>query len=167
MNSSVMDVPGLARYLKLAPVTVYKLVREKKIPVCHVGKSLRFPKEIIDRWLHTRESESRNLPAQVKKTLVLFSEKVRRKLKNKIRNIRLYGSFARGEGRIDSDIDVAVIVDQKEISLVREISRLASEVSLQTNQFLSVQVVEENTHTRGVAEGYPFHLKIEQEGLSF
>jgi excisionase family DNA binding protein len=57
-STSMNDLPGnvltieeLAIYLKISKSTLYKLVREGKIPSQKVGRHWRFLKKSIDRWL--------------------------------------------------------------------------------------------------------------------
>lgn len=54
----VLTIEELAAYLKIPKSTLYKVVREGKIPSQKVGRHWRFRKEAIDRWLEeTRSSE--------------------------------------------------------------------------------------------------------------
>lgn len=48
---SVMNVEEVADYLRVAPATIYRLAQQGKIPGAKVGRSWRFSKEMIDRWL--------------------------------------------------------------------------------------------------------------------
>lgn len=164
MTDEVMDIRGLSRYLKLAPITLYKMVKEGKIPCRRIGKSLRFPKGTIDLWL-TEERGPKGLPAPISEALQEFASRLRKKLGGRIGEIRLYGSWARNEGRIDSDVDLAVIVDRKDLHLLRTVSTIASDVSLETDCFLSVVVIEGESHQKGLRGGYPFHLQIDREGI--
>jgi excisionase family DNA binding protein len=50
-SSQVMTIDELATYLKIPKSTLYKLVREGKIPSQKVGRHWRFRKKAIDRWL--------------------------------------------------------------------------------------------------------------------
>jgi len=54
----VLTIEDLAVYLKIPKSTLYKLVREGKIPSQKIGRHWRFRKEAIDRWL-----EATNVPA--------------------------------------------------------------------------------------------------------
>lgn len=171
MVSDVMDIRGLSKYLKLAPVTIYKMVKEGRIPCRRIGKSIRFPKGMIDRWLDQREHQEtpRDIPPMpdaVKKAISKFSNEVREKLGNRVEDIRLYGSFARGEGRIDSDIDMAVMVDRKEVGVTRTISEIAARMSLEADKLISVTILESDSHKKGLRESYPFHVKVHEEGIS-
>jgi len=53
-TSDVLTIEELSVYLKIPKSTLYKLVREGKVPSQKVGRHWRFRKEAIDRWLeHT------------------------------------------------------------------------------------------------------------------
>jgi excisionase family DNA binding protein len=57
--SSVLTIDELAVYLKIAKSTLYKLVREGKIPSQKIGRHWRFRKGAIDNWLEeTPENRS-------------------------------------------------------------------------------------------------------------
>lgn len=166
MTTEVMDIQGLARYLKLAPVTLYKMVKEGKVPCRRIGKSLRFPKGLIDQWLNQPQIIPQAIPEKISGVVLQFARRIRKALGERVREMRLYGSWARGEARIDSDIDLVVIVDRKDLNVVRAVSDMASEVSLESDQFLSAVVIEDRAHRQGLSQGSPFHRKIDREGIS-
>ena len=68
----------------------------------------------------------RNIAAEINEELIkLFGGKIQR--------IILYGSYARGDFNLESDVDIMVLLncEQKEImQLIKEISRIASLVFL-------------------------------------
>jgi len=47
----VLTIDEISDYLKIPKSTVYKLVREGKIPANKIGRHWRFSKEAIDQWL--------------------------------------------------------------------------------------------------------------------
>ena len=49
--SDILTIEELSIYLKIPKSTLYKLVREGKIPSQKVGRHWRFRKKTIDRWL--------------------------------------------------------------------------------------------------------------------
>ena len=54
----VLTIDELAGYLKIPKSTLYKLVREGKIPSQKIGRHWRFRKIAIDHWLEeTRGNE--------------------------------------------------------------------------------------------------------------
>jgi len=50
-SSDVLTIEELAAYLKIPKSTLYKLVREGKIPSQKVGRHWRFHRGAIDEWL--------------------------------------------------------------------------------------------------------------------
>ncbi|HEX03541.1 MAG: helix-turn-helix domain-containing protein [Deltaproteobacteria bacterium] len=54
---AVMTIEELSAYLKIPKSTLYKLVREGKVPSQKVGRHWRFRKEAIDRWLDETQAE--------------------------------------------------------------------------------------------------------------
>lgn len=48
---TILDVEGLAGYLKVDPSWIYKQVQLKAIPYIKTGKYIRFRKSAIDKYL--------------------------------------------------------------------------------------------------------------------
>jgi len=57
--SPVMTVRELADYLRVHPSTIYRLLKQKRIPAFKVGRDWRFSREIIDRWRLERQKIER------------------------------------------------------------------------------------------------------------
>ncbi|MBF4481720.1 helix-turn-helix domain-containing protein [Dehalococcoides mccartyi] len=53
---AILTVDEISDYLKIPRSTIYKLVREGKIPAQKIGRHWRFRKEAIDRWLENKKS---------------------------------------------------------------------------------------------------------------
>ncbi len=53
---AVLTVEEISIYLKIPRSTIYKLVREGKIPTQKIGRHWRFRKEAIDNWLEKKQS---------------------------------------------------------------------------------------------------------------
>lgn len=51
MPDEVLTIEELASYLKVPKSTLYKLVREGKVPCQKIGRHWRFRKGAIDNWL--------------------------------------------------------------------------------------------------------------------
>ena len=56
----VLTIEELSAYLKIPKSTLYKLVREGKIPCQKIGRHWRFRKEAIDRWLEETHGDTIN-----------------------------------------------------------------------------------------------------------
>ena len=55
---AVMTIEELSTYLKIPKSTLYKLVREGRVPSQKVGRHWRFRKAAIDRWLDDLPAEA-------------------------------------------------------------------------------------------------------------
>ncbi len=53
---AILTVDEISDYLKIPRSTIYKLVREGKIPAQKIGRHWRFRKEAIDHWLENKKS---------------------------------------------------------------------------------------------------------------
>ena len=52
----IFTVVEISDYLKIPRSTIYKLVREGKIPAQKIGRHWRFRKEAIDHWLEKKQA---------------------------------------------------------------------------------------------------------------
>ena len=56
----VLTIEELSAYLKIPKSTLYKLVREGKVPCQKIGRHWRFRKEAIDRWLEETRGRTKD-----------------------------------------------------------------------------------------------------------
>ncbi|MCL5421036.1 MAG: helix-turn-helix domain-containing protein [Nitrospirae bacterium] len=49
--SKILTIEELSDYLKISKSTLYKLVREGKVPSQKIGRHWRFHKDAIESWL--------------------------------------------------------------------------------------------------------------------
>ena len=59
----VMTVAGLAKYLRLNKVTVYRLIRRKELPAVRVGRHWRLRAEDVAAWMN-RHATCRDIEVQ-------------------------------------------------------------------------------------------------------
>jgi excisionase family DNA binding protein len=50
--SELMTLEELAQYLRFTTKTIYKLLKQDRIPAVKIGSKWRFDKQVIDDWLH-------------------------------------------------------------------------------------------------------------------
>ena len=58
IKSRMLVVDEVARFLRMHPTTIYRLIKSKKIPAFRVGSEWRFSQEAIDRWRSEEEQAS-------------------------------------------------------------------------------------------------------------
>jgi excisionase family DNA binding protein len=60
----ILTVKEVAAYLKMKPVTIYKLAKEGRIPAFKVASFWRFKKDLIEKW--ASEESKKNLAVAAK-----------------------------------------------------------------------------------------------------
>jgi excisionase family DNA binding protein len=48
---TIMTVREVAEYLRISEAKVYRLAKERRIPVVRIGKTWRFRKDLLDEWI--------------------------------------------------------------------------------------------------------------------
>lgn len=106
------------------------------------------------------------LPAMVDATLRAFLTGVRERFGPRVAEIRLFGSYARGDAREDSDVDCLVLLDRVDQDDDRAITSLAADLTWQ----MSGVVVSPMTMSVAEFEAWKASerrtpLEIEREGI--
>lgn len=52
----IMTAQEVAGYLKIAPLTVYRMAQQGKLPAFKVGSDWRFKRSAVDRWIMVKSS---------------------------------------------------------------------------------------------------------------
>jgi excisionase family DNA binding protein len=48
---AILTVSEVAEYLRMSQAKVYRLAKERQLPVFRIGKTWRFRKDLLDEWL--------------------------------------------------------------------------------------------------------------------
>ena len=94
-----------------------------------------------------------------------FSVRVRGLYGSRLKQVILYGSFARGEGTDESDIDLAVVLGG-EVNPVDEIDRMidiVTDLNLAHNVLISIYPVSESNYA---SVNSPLLLNLRREGIA-
>lgn len=157
----------LAKKFNISLSSVYKLVRSGEIPSIRLGKIYRIPESDLTTYLRrqkTKKEGASSIPEGAKKFLSLLKSS---SLKNRINEIYLYGSYARGDYDPDSDIDLFVVIDRPDLEMRNLISSLAEKAMAATDyqDLLSVREESLDSWERMKRENYPLAQNILQEGI--
>lgn len=90
-------------------------------------------------------SHDHQLPAEVRKCLNELTQRLQTELGKALHEVCLFGSYARGEATLASDVDVLVVVEQAPLHLRDQISDIAADVGLDHDLVIST-VVWDVTH---------------------
>ena len=102
---------------------------------------------------------------KIKRILAEFKQGLIDIYGNQLIDVLLYGSYARGEQRADSDIDVAIIL-KGNIDTFKEIDRITEfsyDLSLKYSTLLSIHPISETDYNLRKS---PFMLNLREEGIS-
>ena len=108
-----------------------------------------------------------DIPSDVKNVLKEFVVKVEKILKYKINKIILYGSYARGDYRENSDLDIMILTDLSDDEIVNvrtEVWDVASDVGLENNIMISVILKNIEDYNYWL-DTLPFYMNVKKEGV--
>lgn len=57
-SREILTVKGVAEYLDVHPMTIYKYVKEGKIPAFKIGTSWRIRRDSIQKWIAENEQQA-------------------------------------------------------------------------------------------------------------
>ncbi len=101
---------------------------------------------------------------ETKQIIKEFREKTEKLYGKRLKNIILYGSWARGKATQDSDIDLAIVLEDNVVA-GKEIDRLIdiiTEINLNYGVLLSVYPVSEKDYA---SVNSPLLLNLRREGV--
>ncbi|MBI1909417.1 MAG: helix-turn-helix domain-containing protein [Deltaproteobacteria bacterium] len=104
-----MTLEEAASHLKRSRSSLYQLAQKKKIPAVKLGRSWRFDREAVDNWLsQSRPISETEFPWQ--DCLDRLLEGLRKRFGKRFASLWIYGSWARGDQRADSDVDLLIVL---------------------------------------------------------
>ena len=107
------------------------------------------------------------MPENIRVIVYQFSEDVKRILGDKLTKIIVYGSYARGDYREDSDVDIMILtkLSEEEIRAIKnDIYDLAFEVEMSTGIELSPIIKNDEQYEYWV-DTLPFYRNVRDEGV--
>ena len=108
---------------------------------------------------------SQQLTRTEQTSLRAFVRKLNEQLGNEVVKVVLFGSKARGNSDIDSDIDVLVLVKEENRSLKDLIILIASRVSLDHDVLISPRTIGYDRWQRMGEECFSLYRNISRDGI--
>jgi predicted nucleotidyltransferase len=106
------------------------------------------------------------LSAQEKAILKQFKTSLKRTLGGRLVELKLFGSKARGDDQPDSDIDVLVIVATDDWRVCDTVYNVATDLSLETDLYISAKVISKNRFDQLRKDGTPFLRNVSKDAIS-
>ncbi|MDE6405963.1 MAG: nucleotidyltransferase domain-containing protein [Lachnospiraceae bacterium] len=107
------------------------------------------------------------MPQNIHDILKKYVEDVKKLYGNHLKTVILYGSYARGDFRLDSDIDIMILVGLTEQEIKKEERRL-SKITFEYDfdYDLSIMPIVKNIdHFNRWLRAYPFYYNVKKEGV--
>lgn len=104
---------------------------------------------------------------QLNKWLDSYIDQIKMIYGGHLKNIILYGSYARGDFESDSDIDIMILLDLTELDIKRFANSL-SDITFDFNMDYDVDIkpiAKDISQFNKWADVYPFYKNIQQEGV--
>ena len=101
-----------------------------------------------------------------RQALARFKAVLQSLLGDKLLSIRLFGSRARDEGTEESDLDVLVVVQNKDRALYRRIVEESLNIDLAYDINLAPTILSDEEYRQNREHGTPFYRNVEEEGIA-
>lgn len=95
-----------------------------------------------------------------------FKGRVEQRFPGEVVRVVLFGSKARGDASVESDMDVLVVVRSEDWKMGDEIRDMGYELEIAQGVVLSIQVMGQRQYQELKARGSTFVANVEQEGLA-
>ncbi len=107
------------------------------------------------------------IPPNIQNAINEFVNGLNKIFGNKINKIILYGSYARGDYRENSDLDIMILTDMSEEDIVNirtEVWDFAYDVGLSNDIMISALIKNINDFNYWI-DTLPFYMNIQKEGV--
>lgn len=107
------------------------------------------------------------MPLSLQNILESYVDELKKIYGNALKYVILFGSYARGDYKQDSDIDIMILAEGTDIDLKQYQSKLAAitfDYNLDHDLEINPVVVSINTFNKWV-HVYPFYQNIDKEGV--
>ena len=107
------------------------------------------------------------MPKRMQSLIDQYVEEIKRIYGSHVKQIILYGSYARGDFRPDSDVDIMILVDMSDL----ELKAYGQQLSYMTYDFnmahdLDIKpIAKSQQHFQKWVDVYPFYANVEKEGV--
>lgn len=170
-NEKFYSPEDLAETFQVSLSSIYKLIHNGNLPHIRLGKVYRIPASDLKSYLVKRGHHLKTTnPRELKEIPVLngfFKEIEKSPLKKTIREIWLFGSYARGDYQVDSDVDLLVVLKERSLRMSQQLSELSEKAmeAVDYEDLLSLMELSEEEWNSMKKNKYLLAQTIAGEGI--
>lgn len=115
-----------------------------------------------------KATERRNImPASTRNLLDQYTKILQKIYGSHLRSVILYGSYARGDYRADSDIDIMILLDLSDLDIKQYRHELSGETfDFNMDHNLDIKpIAKSQQHFQNWVDVYPFYANVKKEGV--
>ena len=107
------------------------------------------------------------MPIITRNLLEQYTEILKKIYGKHLKTVILYGSYARGDYREDSDIDIMILLDLSDMDIKQYRHELSGETfDFNMDHDLDIKpIAKSQQHFQNWVEAYPFYANVEKEGV--
>ena len=106
-----------------------------------------------------------SLSERERRAIEAFLERVRQVYPQRVKQMSLFGSKARGDSNADSDIDILLIVDKEDWHFRHAISNVAADVSLAHDVLIEPRVIGQARWDEMRRHRFALYENVQAEGV--
>lgn len=158
-----LNLGTIASYLKMSRASLYKMAQQGRIPATKLGRSWRFDREAVDRWMQNVPLPNQSSEFPWQDCLDIFIEKLQKDFGDRFASVWIYGSWARGDAQSGSDIDLLVVIDSIKSEDPSKIRNLSYQATFGRNRpfVFSIQIIDQKIFLSSLE---PLLLNVRREG---
>jgi predicted nucleotidyltransferase len=97
--------------------------------------------------------------------LQAFNQRLLTELGKQVQQVILFGSKARGDSALDSDIDVLILADEESRPLRKTISKISSQIGLDYDVCLGTLLIANKRWQQMSSERFSICRNVERDGI--
>ena len=107
------------------------------------------------------------MPVTIKMLLDQYTEILRKIYGSHLKTVILYGSYARGDYKADSDIDIMILLDLSDMDIKQYRYELSGETfDFNMDHDLDIKpIAKSQQHFQNWVDVYPFYANVKREGI--